>query len=79
MKRMTWDEMVTAYPDKWIAVQNAVMDGPDVMEGDVLCAVNDEDIGAYEDAHDGEGLIYRRTTESGWNGMFYADFSIKAV
>ena len=80
-KRMTWDEMVEKYPDMWVAISNPVMDGdhPDVLEGDLVCAVSDDEIGKFRSDHRGEGLIYRRTTESGWNGMFYADFSIKAV
>ena len=40
MRRMRWEEMVDAFPDQWVAVQNAVMDGPDVIEGDVLCAIS---------------------------------------
>ncbi len=28
-KRLTWDEMVRAYPDMWVVVRDAEMDGPD--------------------------------------------------
>ena len=60
---------------------NPVMDGdaPDILEGDVVAAVSDGDIGDYKDAHRNQRLKYRRTTESGWNGLFYADFSITTV
>ncbi len=80
-KRMTWEEMVKTYPDMWVAVANPVMDGdsPDILEGDVVATVSDDDIGDYEVDHIGEGLKYCRTTDSGWNGMFYADFSITTV
>ena len=30
-ERMTWDEMVEKYPDRWVVVKDAVMDGPDVL------------------------------------------------
>ena len=79
--RMTWDDMVKTYPDMWVAVANPIMDGdaPDILEGDIVAAVSDDDIGDYKNAHRNQGLKYRRTTESGWNGMFYADFSITTV
>jgi hypothetical protein len=44
-----------------------------------VATVSDDDIGDYEVDHIGEGLKYCRTTDSGWNGMFYADFSITTV
>ena len=80
-KRMTWDQIVEEYPDMWVAIANPVVDGdhPDILEGDVVAVANDDEIGSVKSAHRGEGLRYRRTTESGWNGIFYADFSIKTV
>ena len=80
-KRMTWDEMVEKYPDKWVVISDPLMDGdhPDVLEGDVVAVVDDDELSDYEDKHVKENYIYRRTTESGWNGIFYADFSIKVV
>ena len=80
-RRMTWDQMVEEYPDMWVVISNPVMDGdhPDILEGDVVEAVSDDDIGKFKSSHRGQGLEYRRTTESGWNGMFYADFSIITV
>ena len=79
--RMTWDEMVNAYPDMWVVIANPIMDGeaPDILEGDVVDVVSDDDIGDYKESHRNQGLKYRRTTESGWNGMFYEDFSIKTI
>ena len=79
--RMTWDEMVSKYPDMWVVIKDPVMDGdaPDILEGDVVDAVSDEDIGEYEAAHRNQGLKFRRTTECGWNGMVYAGFSITTV
>ncbi len=80
-RRMTWEEMVEEYPDKWVVISNPVMDGdhPDILEGDVVAVLNDDEVEDYELSHIGQGLKYQRTTESGWNGIFYADFSIKAV
>lgn len=32
---MTWSEIVKAHPHKWVALKNVVMDGPDVIEGEI--------------------------------------------
>ncbi|MBR5969206.1 MAG: hypothetical protein IK016_02540 [Lachnospiraceae bacterium] len=79
--RMSWEDMVRTYPDMWVVVANPVMDGdaPDILEGDVVAVVSDDDIGDYKDSHRNCGYKYRRTTDSGWNGMIYADFSITTV
>lgn len=79
--RMTWDQMVDSYPDQWLAISNPVMDGdyPDIMEGDVVAVLSDDEICAFKAGHRGQDLEYRRTTESPWNGIVYADFSITTV
>ncbi|MBQ7507151.1 MAG: hypothetical protein IJT05_07475 [Lachnospiraceae bacterium] len=81
MQRMTWEQMVEAYPDKWVAIRNPIMDGehPDILEGDVVTVLSDDEISEYEASHQDQNLTYCRTTESGWNGMFYADFSITTL
>lgn len=80
-ERLTWEQIVEKYPDKWVALSNVITDGehPDILEGDVVAVLSDDEIEDYELSHIGQGLQYQRTTESGWNGIFYADFSIKAV
>ena len=80
-RRMTWDQIVEEYPDMWVAIANPVFDGdhPDILEGDVVAVAKDDVIGDVKSEHRGEGLRYRRTTESGWNGIFYADFRIITV
>ena len=80
-ERMTWEQMVERYPDRWVVVANPVFDGnhPDILEGDVVDVVTDEEIGRYKADHQWQDLRYERTTESGWSGMFYADFAIRTV
>lgn len=29
--RVTWDDMVKEYPDKWVVVKDAEMNGPDIL------------------------------------------------
>ena len=41
MARLTWDEMVEKYPDQWIAVKDAEMDGADIESGEVVAYEND--------------------------------------
>ena len=38
MARLSWDEMVKQYPDLWVAVKDAEMDGADIMSGEVVAA-----------------------------------------
>ena len=78
-KELTWDEMVTLYPNMWVVIKNATMDGPDVIKGELVTTKTDEEICDYEIAHYDEGLIFRRTTEDEWNGTIKADFIIKTL
>lgn len=68
-ERMTWEEMVNTYPDVWVAIRNPEKDGPNIISGEIHAIITDEDICDYEDAHFGEGLVFRRTTEDDWNGI----------
>ncbi len=68
-KRMTWDEMVTAYPDKWVVVKDAKMDGPDILSGVLVDVQTDDMIDQYELDNWGKGYECRRTTEGFWNGI----------
>lgn len=76
-KQMSWDEMVLEYPDMWIAVKDAVMDGPDILSGEVFAIKSDEEIIDYEDLHSEEGLIFRRTKGGRSNGPIRANFVIE--
>lgn len=51
----------------------------DILESDVVDVISDDSISEYEVEHQGQVLTFYRTTESGWNDMFYADFSITTV
>ena len=61
MKRMTWTEITKAYPDKWVAIANPVMDGSDILEGDVVTVLSDDEVDAYEINNHGKGYKHRRT------------------
>ena len=76
---MTWNSMVENYPNMWVVIKNPVMDGPDVIKGEVITAKSDDEICDYEDSHDNEGLIFRRTTDDEWNGTIRTDFIIRTV
>mgnify|MGYP006916293025 CR=1 FL=1 len=76
MKNMTWQDMVKEYPDRWVAVGNAVMNGPDIVSGDVVAVKTDEEICDYEVKHLREGLVFMRTTEGNWDGIIDSDLTI---
>ncbi len=75
-RRMTWEEMVDQYPDRWIAIRDAQMDGADIVSGIVEAVLTDDEIGEYREqaAH---GLQFDRTTEGNWYGPISAEFSIR--
>ena len=73
---MKWEDMVKEYPDRWVAVGNAVMDGPNIVSGDVVAVKTDDEISDYEADHLREGLRFRRTTEGCWSGVINSDFAI---
>ena len=68
-ERMTWDEMAKKYPDMWVVVKDAQMDGPDILSGILIDIKPDDEIGHYEVMTKGNGYKYRRTTEGFWNGI----------
>ena len=60
-KRMTWDEMVAEYPDLWIGVVDAKMDGADILSGIVKYVGKDIGDLTFMQIHD-DNLISVYTT-----------------
>lgn len=75
--RMTWDEIVEKYPDLWVSVRDAEMNGPDIVSGIIEETISDEAVGDYKADHWGDDLVIRRTTEGEWLGPISADFIIE--
>ena len=76
MRNMKWQDMVKSYPDRWVAVGNAIMDGPNIVSGDVVAVKTDEEISDYQADHLKEGLRFRRTTEGNWDGIIDSNLTI---
>lgn len=71
MIRMTWEEMVQNYPDQWVAVKDAEMDGAAIVSGEIVTHLPDDEIIKYRMKNHGKGIVCRRTTESTYNaGLF---------
>ena len=68
-KRITWQEMVDKYPDMWVAVKDAEMDGPDILSGVLVDVKSDDDIAQYRINNKKKGYIFSRTTEGVFNGI----------
>lgn len=68
-RTMIWKQMIEPYPAKWIVIQNAVMDGSDIMSGIVVDVIGDEEIIDYRASHSGKGLKFRRTDEEAMSGI----------
>ena len=43
-KRMSWDEMVKEYPDRWVVIKNAEMNGPGIVSGIIVTVKTDDEI-----------------------------------
>ena len=70
MVRMTWDEMVFSYPDQWVAVKDAEMDGADIVSGEVVAHLPDREMRKYRAEHFDAGLSFVRTTDGSINTGF---------
>ena len=77
MARTTWDEMVEKYPDQWIAVKDAEMDGADIVSGEVVASEADTDMETFRINHFHDFDFYR-TSEGDFNGFVTsANFGIR--
>ena len=78
-ERVSWEYMTENYPNMWIAIRDSEMDGPDVVSGIIVAALTDDEIIDYENAHDNEGLRFRRTKNGASNGPIRANFVIETA
>ena len=74
--RMTWEEMAKKYPDQWVVVKDAVMDGPDIVSGILVAVKSDDEIISYRIANTHKDYEICRTTEGWFNGVIDTDLSI---
>lgn len=77
MARLSWDEMVRQYPNLWVAVKDAEMDGADIMSGEVVTAQPDEEMRKFRMNNHGAGFVFRRTSECGFNGHITSNLRIR--
>ena len=75
-EHLTWEEMVKEYPDKWVVIKDAVMDGADIVSGTIVDVKSDDDIIPFRTKNQKKGYRFYRTTEGGFYGIIDADFSI---
>lgn len=67
--RMTWDEIVNKYPNMWVAIKDAEIDGSDILSGIVVAVKSDNDIDDFRIKNIRKGYRFRRTTEGFFNGI----------
>lgn len=78
-KRESWQYMVEHYPNMWIAVKDAEMDGPDIVSGIIYAVIPDDEIIGYENQHRKDGLTFRRTKGGFSNGPIRANFIVETA
>ena len=74
---MTWDEIVKKYPEQWVVIKDATMEGSDIVDGIVVAVKNDDEIGEYRSGNVGKSLRFRRTTEGYHIGIIESNFAIE--
>ena len=74
-ERLTWEEMVEKYPDKWVFVKNAELDGIDIASGELICACTDKECGkkVSELVDAGVRFYHARTTHDIFGGFINAE------
>ena len=75
-EKMTWEEMVKKYPNQWVIVKDAVMDGPDIVSGIVVAVKSDSEIIPFRLSNTHKDYEICRTTEGWFNGVIDTDLSI---
>ena len=78
IKRMTWDEITRAYPDQWVGIVDAEMDGPDVVSG--IVKYTEKDMSSDEMAlRTVRGEIVARDTYAEEKNVIYSAWSAMAL
>lgn len=76
-ERLTWDQMVEKYPDKWLALDNCKYDKDDgitIIEADILKKFDtDAEYENFRLDNFGKGYEYRYTTEPVISGVTYGE------
>ena len=67
-RRMSWDEMVKEYPDRWVVIKDAEMDGPDIISGIIVTVKSDDDIMRFRIDNQKKGYKFYRTSEGDFLG-----------
>ena len=75
-ERLTWDELVMRYPEKWVVLKDTVKDGPDVLSGVLVAVKADDEIIPYENANLKKGYEFWRTTEGDFYGLVDSNYSV---
>ena len=68
-REMTWEELVKAYPDKWVCFKWREGWGPDVSRGFVKVILEDSEYGSYAAKNITKGYYFKRTTEKEFGGF----------
>lgn len=66
--RMTWEDIVKKYPDKWVVLKDPVLDGSDIVTGIVVDVKSDDEILSYRLENFDKKYDYCRTTEGFYRG-----------
>ena len=74
--RLSWEDIVKKYPDRWVVLKDPVLDGSDIVTGIVVDVKTDDEIIPYRLKNFDKKYDYCRTTEGSFYGIIDSDFNI---
>ena len=75
-ERLTWAEMVSQYPERWVVLKDTEKSGPDVISGVLVDVKTDDEIISYRSSNRRKGYEFWRTTEGDFYGLIDSNISI---
>lgn len=72
LERLTWEEIVKKYPERWVVLDDVKKDGATIISGVVVNVCSDEDIDSYffDTVKSGKRYTKRRTSEMRGMGTY---------
>ncbi len=72
LERLTWEEIVKKYPERWVVLDDVKNDGATIISGVVVNVCSDEDIDSYffDTVKSGKRYTKRRTSEMRGMGTY---------
>ena len=72
-KILTWEEAVAYFPNRWVAFEEPIYEGVNLVRGRLVAVLKDEEKSEYRLQHLRDGQYIRRTTELPFMGYVHGE------